>query len=204
MFSQIESTLDRSRGGLGIGLSLTQRLVELHGGRVTASSAGLGLGSEFEVHLPLANQDNATNPEVDEQDKGTALENPGRQLRILVADDNEDSASTLAFLFEAMGHAVAQANDGEAAVHQTTQFDPDLILLDIGMPKLNGYEVCRQIRTVDKGRERTIVAVTGWGQPNDRRLSQEAGFDKHLVKPLGQAELDEVIAAMNGITKLQG
>lgn len=120
------------------------------------------------------------------------------QLRILIADDNEDSASTLAFLFQAMGHVVSQANDGEAAVAKAAEFGPDLILLDIGMPKLNGYEVCRRIRAQQGGRRPTIVAVTGWGQPNDRRLSHEAGFDKHLVKPLGQAELDELFAAMQG------
>lgn len=201
MFSQIESTLDRARGGLGIGLSLTQRLVELHGGSVKATSPGLGQGSEFEVHLPLADQELAAGMHAVSLPKEEPMQAQEYPLRILIADDNEDSASTLAFLFQAMGHVACQANDGEAAIDRVVDFDPDLILLDIGMPKLNGYEVCRRIRAQDGGSKRTIVAVTGWGQPNDRRLSQEAGFDKHVVKPMGQAELDEIISALYAARK---
>jgi len=197
MFSQVESALDRSRGGLGIGLTLTQRLVELHGGSVSASSAGLGQGSEFKVHL-LSIEPGAEEAHED-TDFGAicTAESMQRRLRILIADDNEDSASTLAFLLETMGHVVCQAHDGVAAVQQVGVFDPHLILLDIGMPKLNGYEACKQIRDLPGGAARTIVAVTGWGQPNDRVLSKQAGFDRHLVKPLGQAEFEEVIASMN-------
>ena len=204
MFSQVESALERSRGGLGIGLALTRRLVELHGGAVRASSAGLGLGSEFEVRLPLARaQPRASDATrlpgdaaVEGAGEGAAPAPAQRRLRILIADDNEDSASTLAFLLEAKGHSVCEVHDGEAAVGKVVAFDPDLVLLDIGMPKLNGYEACRQIRQLPGGAARTIVAITGWGQPGDRRLSQEAGFDKHLVKPLPLAEFEGIIAAM--------
>ena len=197
MFSQVESALERSRGGLGIGLALTQRLVELHGGSVRATSEGLGRGSEFEVRLPLAVEE-ARSIQVDaDQVSEPAEQRLKPKLRILIADDNADSANTLAFLLQTMGHVVCQAYDGLSAVSKVTDFDPDLILLDIGMPILNGYEACRQIRALAGGSGRTIVAVTGWGQPNDRLLSQAAGFDKHLVKPLGQTEFEEVISTMN-------
>ena len=196
MFSQIDSALERSRGGLGIGLTLTQRLVELHGGSVTARSSGLGHGSAFEIRLPVADHrlvERALESGIHKDAGPTQIDH---KLRILVADDNEDSATTLSFLLESMGHAVCQVNDGEAAVRNVVDFDPHLVLLDIGMPKLNGYEACRQIRSLPGGSKRTIVAITGWGQPEDRRLSQEAGFDKHLVKPLGQAEFEAVVAAV--------
>lgn len=120
-----------------------------------------------------------------------------RALRILVADDNEDSASTLTFLLQAMGHTVCKVNDGEAALTQVPGFDPQLVLLDIGMPKLNGYETCRRIRVMPGANERTIVAITGWSQPKDRRISHAAGFDKHLVKPFDLAELRNIIDAMH-------
>ncbi len=196
MFSQVESALDRARGGLGIGLALTQRLVELHGGSVSARSAGLGRGSEFEVRLPMSEPRPAAPDAALGQGDDAASAHARRKLRILIADDNEDSASTLAFLLQAQGHAVCEVHDGEAAVAKVVEFDPELVLLDIGMPKLNGYEACRQIRSLPGGSGRTIVAVTGWGQPGDRRMSGEAGFDRHLVKPLALSEFEEVIAAM--------
>ena len=201
MFSQVDSALERSQGGLGIGLTLTQRLVELHGGSVRASSAGLGHGSAFEVRLPLANVQAIavdTQPELHRQ---AAPEPQERKLRILVADDNEDSASTLAFLLQSMGHVVCQVHDGEAAVRKILDFDPHLVLLDIGMPKLNGYEACRQIRGLPGGAGRILVAVTGWGQPGDRNRSQEAGFDRHLVKPLGPEDFENLIAAASAAAR---
>ncbi|MES2949627.1 MAG: response regulator [Pseudomonadota bacterium] len=198
MFSQVESTLERSRGGLGIGLALTQRLVELHRGSVKASSPGLGRGSEFVVRLPLA--DSQEMEQATESHSAPSLDTvsqpANRELRILIADDNEDSAATLAFLLEMMGHVVHQVYDGEAAIREVALLDPHLVLLDIGMPKLNGYEACRRIRDLPSGKGRTIVAVTGWGQPGDRQVSKQAGFDKHLVKPLALSELEEVIAGL--------
>jgi signal transduction histidine kinase len=191
MFSQVESALARSHGGLGIGLSLTQRLVQLHGGSVQAVSEGLGKGSEFLVRLPLAQPGDA--PQQQPEDAPFA---PGAQLRILVADDNEDAADTLAMLLEVMGHTVQRANDGEAALEVAATFDPQLVLLDIGMPKLNGYETCKRMRAQTGGAGRTIVAVTGWGQPEDRKRSQAAGFDHHLVKPIDMASLSALLDGM--------
>jgi signal transduction histidine kinase len=197
MFSQVESALARSRGGLGIGLSLTQRLVQLHGGTVEARSGGLGRGSEFTVRLPLA-------PASLEQLAGfevpskVATSARGAALRILVADDNRDAAHTMMMLLQAMGHDVRHVNDGEAAVQATAAFDPQLVLLDIGMPKLNGYEACRRIRAEPGGAAMTIVAITGWGQPDDRLKSHEAGFDQHLVKPVDPAALVVLLASISG------
>ena len=192
MFSQEESALSRSRGGLGIGLSLTQRLVQMHGGSVRASSGGLGSGSAFEVRLPLEEaQPGAAGPEAEPQ----ALFPAGDELRILVADDNRDAADTLSTLLEVMGHAVRSVHDGESAVAAAADFDPQLVLLDIGMPKLNGYEACRAIRVQPGGGGRTVVAVTGWGQPEDVRCAKDAGFDHHLVKPIDMAALSQLISS---------
>lgn len=200
MFAQVESALVRSGGGLGIGLNLTRRLVELHGGSVFASSAGLGQGSTFEVRLPLADAQATVGDTVAHAVSAVAPPPVEQTLRILVADDNEDSAATLAYLLRAWGHTVCQVNDGEAAVAEVQGFDPQLVLLDIGMPKLNGYEACRKMRDMPGGGQRTIVAITGWGQPNDRRASTEAGFDRHLVKPLDQAALQSLISATDFVS----
>jgi signal transduction histidine kinase len=192
MFSQEESALSRSRGGLGIGLSLTQRLVQMHGGTVRAHSDGPGSGSEFFVRLPLA----VVQP--DEWLQDGAVATPvvtGQELRILIADDNVDAADTLSMLLQVMGHAVQHVNDGEAAVETAASFDPQLVLLDIGMPKLNGYEACRRIRSLAGGPDRMIVAVTGWGQPEDLRSAKDAGFDHHMVKPIDMVTLSKLIAA---------
>jgi CheY-like chemotaxis protein/two-component sensor histidine kinase len=198
MFSQVETALERSRGGLGIGLSLTRRLVEMHGGSVKARSRGLGQGSEFVVRLPLASEP-VDEPAVDlgsQRDAAPAAS--GSELRILVADDNKDAADTLVMLLEMMGHSVRQVSDGEAAVRMAADFKPQVALLDIGMPKLNGYEACRRIRAQPGGAAMTVIAVTGWGQADDHRKSQEAGFDQHLVKPVDPAELLDLIATLAG------
>ncbi len=194
MFSQVETALSRSRGGLGIGLSLTQRLVQMHGGTVEARSEGLGRGSEFEVRLPLAS---ASSTEPDVAPVAVARANgEGAGLRILIADDNEDAAATMAVLLELMGHTVRHVNDGEAAVQAARDFAPQVVLLDIGMPKINGYEACRLIRALPGGAAMTVIAVTGWGQPQDRRSSQDAGFDRHLVKPVDPDALADLLAAV--------
>jgi signal transduction histidine kinase len=197
MFSQVESALSRSRGGLGIGLSLTQRLVQMHGGSIEARSAGLGRGSEFMVRLPLASA-SGRSPDAGEPVRRPALHgSPGAGLRILVADDNRDAADTMALLLEAMGHSVRHVNDGEAAVQAAAAFNPQVVLLDIGMPKLNGYEACRQIRAQEGGAAMKIIAITGWGQPEDRLNSGDAGFDQHLVKPVDPAVLAELLSALS-------
>ena len=203
MFAQVETALSRSRGGLGIGLSLTQRLVEMHGGTVVARSAGLGKGSEFEVRLPcaVARTDTWSNVEGGES---AARPDPGGSLRILVADDNEDAAETLAMLLEMLGHKVKCVHDGAAAVHAAAEFDAQVGLLDIGMPKLNGYEACRQIRAMDRGAAMTMVAITGWGQPDDLRKSREAGFDLHLVKPVDPDAITELLTEVVARVGAQG
>ncbi len=194
MFSQVETALARSRGGLGIGLSLTQRLIEMHGGSVKARSPGLGRGSEFVVRLPLASRPAEEAEAGSDPQAPATIAAPDAELRILVADDNQDAADTLAMLLQLMGHSVRQAPDGEAAVRMAADFNPHVVLLDIGMPKLNGYEACRQIRAQPGAREMTLVAVTGWGQADDRRKSHEAGFDQHLVKPVDPTALMNLIA----------
>ncbi len=191
MFSQEEPALARSRGGLGIGLSLTRKLVQLHGGSVTAHSEGPGQGSVFTVRLPLLAMD--AEPAPDAADAAPA--SAGGGLRILVADDNRDAGSTLAILLQVMGHEVRDVGSGEEAIEVAAAFDPQLVLLDIGMPGLNGYDTCRRLRAQEGGPGRTIVAVTGWGQPQDVARAGEAGFDHHLVKPVDVQALVEVIAA---------
>ena len=183
MFSQVETALSRSRGGLGIGLSLTQRLIEMHGGTVRAASAGLGHGSEFTVTLPLTAVGEVEPRDPAFREREVMSEGP-IGLRVLVADDNKDSANALTALLDCVGAEVYQAHDGAEAVQKVLETDPQLVILDIGMPKLNGYEACRQIRANPGGAARTIVAITGWGQPTDREASGNAGFDRHLVKPV--------------------
>ncbi|HWB09821.1 MAG TPA: PAS domain S-box protein [Pirellulales bacterium] len=186
MFSQVDRTMDRAQGGLGIGLTLVRRLTEMHGGRVEARSEGPGRGSEFVVRLPVADA-----PQRHSSDR--APDGPGGEAgphrRILVVDDNRDSASSLGMMLKLMGNEVRTAHDGLAALEAAEHFRPDFILLDIGLPKLNGYETCRRIRAEGWSRNMVIVALTGWGQEEDRRRSQEAGFDHHLVKPVDIAVL---------------
>lgn len=179
MFKQVDHCSDQAMGGLGIGLTLARRLVEMHGGRITAFSEGPNRGSEFTVHLPVLAQIVAETPvsSSEKPDVATAQ-------RILVVDDNLDSAHTLSVLLELMGHQVELAHDGEAAVEAAEHFRPALMLLDIGLPKLDGYGACRRIRKQPWGTSMRIAALTGWGQEEDQRRSSEAGFDAHLVKPV--------------------
>ena len=192
MFTQVERTLEKSQGGLGIGLTLVKRLVEMHGGTVEARSDGPGLGSEFIVRLPMA----PGPPVLESAPPTVGVNSASARLRILVADDNEDAAATLAMILEILGHDVRTANDGAAAVTAAAAFRPEVVLLDIGMPKLNGYEACVRIRAEPWATAITFIALTGWGQAEDRRRSCEAGFDHHLVKPVDPAALVKLLAGI--------
>jgi len=182
MFSQVEESSDGSGGGLGIGLTLVKRLVELHGGRVSAHSAGPHRGSEFVVGLPLGEA--APVPAAEEATPEKKLERSAVSRRVLVVDDNRDSVQSLATLLELEGHETVVAYDGVEAVEQAERHRPDVILLDVGLPRLSGHEACRRIREQPWGQDMVIMALTGWGHDRDRLKSKEAGFDRHLVKPV--------------------
>ena len=189
MFAQVDPSLERGRGGLGVGLTLSRTLIELHHGRIEAHSEGLGRGSEFVVRLP------ALTPAAD---KIAAPEPPAsvpatRRLRILIADDNVDAVTVLAGGLKLAGHVVHAAHDGVAALAAVDTFQPDLAIVDIGMPKLNGYEVARRLRE-RFGKQLVLIALTGWGQDEDRRRALSAGFDHHLTKPMDLAELHRMIS----------
>jgi PAS domain S-box-containing protein len=193
MFTQVDRSLERSQGGLGIGLSIVKRLVEMHGGTVEARSEGHGRGTELVVRLPvLAPAAEAPRPLGDGEEPAAA---PVRR-RVLVTDDNEDSAASLAMMLEFMGNEVRTAHDGVEAVETAAAFRPDVILLDIGMPRMNGYDACREIRQQPWSGGIAIVALTGWGQDEDKRRSREAGFDHHLVKPVEPVALERLLAGL--------
>ncbi len=190
MFYQVDRTLERAQGGLGIGLSLVRRLVELHGGRVEARSDGVGKGSEFIVRLPVL----VEKPEPPRQGQSANGAAKATALRILVVDDNRDSADSLAMLLRITGNEVHTAYDGVEGVEAAGRLRPDVVLLDIGMPRLNGYDACRRIRAEAWGKGMVLVAMTGWGQDEDRRRTVEAGFDTHLVKPVDPTALTALLA----------
>lgn len=189
MFYQVDRNLDRSEGGLGIGLSLVRSLVDMHGGRVEAHSDGRGKGSEFVVRLPELCDDS---PSEDANDAGGKVK-PQGGLRILVVDDNSDSAETMAMLLEIDGHELLVAHDGKKAVEIALAERPAVVLLDIGLPYLNGYQACRAMREGGLT-DALVVAMTGYGQDDDRRMSEEAGFDAHLVKPVELPTVRELLA----------
>jgi len=189
IFTQLDRTLEKSTGGLGIGLSLVKGLVAMHGGTIEAKSDGHGKGSEFVMRLPVVIEASKA------QESGSAAEQPVKSsLRILVVDDNRDGANTLAMLLKILGNDTRTAYDGQAGVDAAREFRPNVILLDIGLPKLNGYEACRCIREQSWGKAILMIAVTGWGQDEDRRRSHEAGFDHHMVKPLDPKALMKMLA----------
>ncbi|HSS48640.1 MAG TPA: ATP-binding protein, partial [Thermoanaerobaculia bacterium] len=192
MFSQVAPALERTAGGLGIGLALVRGLVELHGGNVEARSAGLSQGSEFIVRLP------ASTPPARAQSQPGAEQDSlsGSQRRILIADDNRDAVEILSIVLEHVGYEVQTAHDGLAAVQAAAACHPDVALLDIGMPGLNGYEAARRIREQPGGGDMVLVAITGWGQEEDKQRAREAGFDHHLTKPVDPAELQKLLAAV--------
>ena len=189
MFTQIDASLGRSAGGLGIGLALVKDLVELHGGTVAARSDGLGHGSEFEVRLPIAIDAPApagANP------TGNVPAVAGG-LRILVVDDNRDAAESLAEILKLEGHDTRLAYDGLAAVTAAAQWQPDVVLLDIGLPTIDGYETARRLRAQNGAKPLRIIALTGWGQTEARERTAQAGFDAHVVKPVVLDELSQLL-----------
>jgi len=191
MFTQIDSSLERSEAGLGIGLTLVRKLAEMHGGTAVARSAGLGQGSEFIVTVPVESQVKSADsvaPVV------AASASPSR--KILLVDDNRDSVVSLSLLLKHSGHQVVTAHNGEEALRQAVETRPDVVLLDIGLPDLNGYEVARRLRQDPRGAASYLVALTGWGQESDRQRSKEAGFDHHLLKPVEFAALTKLLAEM--------
>jgi CheY-like chemotaxis protein len=190
LFSQVRAHQGRTGGGLGIGLAIVKSVIARHGGRVEVASAGPGKGSSFRVHLPLL----APAERGAEQAVAGLPASPHRR-RVVVADDNPDAASSLAELLRMLGHEAYTAEDGEQAVEAVRRMRPDVVLLDLGMPRVDGLEAARRIRQLPYGKDVLLVALTGWGQDADRRRTAQAGFDRHLVKPVDVSQLDELIAA---------
>jgi two-component system CheB/CheR fusion protein len=189
LFVQGPPPIDRPRGGLGLGLTLVRRLVELHGGTIEASSEGSGRGSQFTVRVPT------TEPPVEAKSTrsdGDVLADSAR--RVLVVEDNADAREALTMLLEETGHDVRAAADGMEALSQAEQFIPDVVLLDIGLPGLDGYEVARQLRASPRSADALLVAITGYGQPEDRALARAAGFDYHLLKPVESRRLFDLLS----------
>jgi len=194
MFYQGQAKADDAQGGLGLGLALVRQLVDLHGGSVEAHSEGPGKGSEFVVRLPtLSRQHRAPQPDA----TVATVDHSAPSRRILVVDDNRDAAETLAMMLRLEGNEVDTAFDGEGAITATATFHPDVVLMDLGMPKLDGYEAARAIRRDAGGSEVVLIALTGWGGDMDRQLSQEAGFDRHLVKPVMPTELLALLSSLD-------
>jgi CheY-like chemotaxis protein len=186
LYSQVDGNLDHAQGGLGIGLALVKALTESHGGTVEAYSAGVGQGSAFVVRLPMT----PAGPLGDGHIRRDGAAGP--RQRILIVEDNRDAASSLAMLLDFLGHDTRVAYDGIEGVEVAEAFRPDLIVLDIGLPKLNGFDVCRRIRKRPWAKDVVIAAATAWGCADDRRRSEEAGFDHHLVKPVNVTVLRDL------------
>ncbi|MDP9109728.1 MAG: ATP-binding protein [Pseudomonadota bacterium] len=191
LFRQVGQDFERSQGDLGIGLSLVRQLVELHGGTVSASSAGAGCGCTFSIRLALVDTVAPTSDTL--ESLGISAEPAA--LRILIADDNIDAAQILQMLLEASGHTVDVAHDGHAALKLAREMLPDIAFLDIGMPGMNGYEVAKALRSVPHMADVTLVALTGWGGEQDRAQSREAGFNHHLIKPVDMKDIESLLAA---------
>ena len=192
MFYQVRDDMENSGSGLGIGLTLVRHLVEMHGGRVEAKSAGLNRGSEFIVHLPTSSNLSDTPPKI-VSGTGQAVLRTEKSHRILVVDDNRDSAESLAVLLQLSGHEVRAVYEGAQAVKAGGTFRPEIVILDLGMPKMSGYEAARAIRAQDWGQGIYLIALTGWGQESDRRRTQAAGFNAHLTKPLNYEALKKIL-----------
>jgi signal transduction histidine kinase/CheY-like chemotaxis protein len=189
LFAQVDQSLDRSKGGLGIGLTLVRSLVQLHGGTVTATSAGLGQGSTFRVELPVA----AASPAVHDPPRHVGL-GSREHARVVLVEDGTDIRELLQELLEMDGHAVYTAADGPTGVERILEVQPDVAFVDIGLPEIDGYEVARQVRA--HGSQTVLVALTGYGQLEDQRHAKEAGFDRHMTKPVDLAELQQALVAV--------
>lgn len=189
---QVDHATSRSHGGLGIGLTLVKNLVEMHAGSVEAHSSGLGKGSEFVVRLPLMVRERSRSRKNEEGERVQSAISSG--YRLLVVDDNKDAATALATLLRLQGHQVRVVHDGASALEAVLAFRPALVLLDIGMPGMDGYEVARRIRKTPGIENVLLAALTGWGQEEDRRRTAAAGFDHHLVKPLQSEALEGLLA----------
>jgi CheY-like chemotaxis protein len=190
-FEQGDRAPVTTKGGLGIGLSLAKGLAELHGGSITAHSDGIGFGSEFTVRIPIKSAPQA----VGKSGRPTRFTaDRAKGLRVLVVDDNKAAATMLGLALETLGASVRAAYDGETAVQAASEFKPEIVFMDIGMPGVDGHEAARQMRATTDGDDMLLVAVSGWGQPEIRARSAAAGFDHHLVKPVELAQLREIIA----------
>jgi len=192
LFAQVDHSLARSGGGLGLGLTVARRVLDLHGGRIAAYSEGLGKGSEFVVRLPLAAV--LSEPKSVPDSVETDMAALGRGRRILIVDDNKDSAESLALLARLWGHEVAIASDGPSALALVTTFQPEIGLVDIGLPGMNGYEIARRLRTDGWHNDLLLVAVTGYGRAEDRNAARAAGFDVHMTKPVAIDALQHLLA----------
>ncbi|RLM53086.1 response regulator [Halobellus sp. Atlit-31R] len=193
MFSQVSQNIGRAQGGLGIGLALVRSLVQMHGGAIVAESAGVGQGSTFTLRLPLAAQ---PGPAPGDAAPGATGPGPAPRLRVLVADDNVDAATMLAAVLDARGHQVTLAHDGRAALALAQAGSFDLLILDVGMPGLSGYELARAVRRLPHLDGALLAAHTGWGAQHDRLEAHAAGFDAHLTKPAGLDEIDALLARL--------
>jgi PAS domain S-box-containing protein len=187
LFTQGDGASERAQGGLGIGLALARRLTELHGGSIEAFSEGAGRGSEFVVRLPLSHG-------APESDRPPMLTTPRVRSRALIIDDNRDAATTMSMFVEELGGSALATHDGASALAAIEAFQPDIVFMDIGMPGLDGYEVCRRIRQMPSQRHVVLVAVTGWGQAQDKRRALEVGFDAHLTKPVDPDAVAQLLA----------
>jgi PAS domain S-box-containing protein len=195
MFAQGDRDGNRTKGGLGVGLALAKRLVEMHGGQIEGRSPGLGQGSEFIVRLPLAKQQLSPN---DDEPLAREAASARQASRILIVDDNRDAATSLGMLLRMLGNDVQTANDGPAALELVASYEPTVVLLDIGMPGMNGYEVARRARELPVCKDTVFIALTGWGQEEDRRRTREAGFDHHLLKPVNLGALKVLLTEVQG------
>jgi len=195
MFVQVDRSLTRTQAGLGVGLTLARRLVALHGGSIAASSDGIGRGTVFTVRIPLS----GSMPEAAGLAPASTQNAPRR--RVLLADDNVDFANSLASLLTAHGHDVRVVHDGAEALRVAAEFLPECAFLDIGMPKVHGYEVARRLKASPATADCVLVAVTGWGQEDDRRRARDAGFDRHLVKPIDPEQLEAILAGAGRAAK---